>query len=237
MPSDYEEARTIAGLLRTQEQSYQEMSVRPDALRPSFRIVLDQWLLKANSLLGDENLVIAIIEELHETIRNRRITNGLVWEDAAYIACALENRFRISEGDYDGDQARTPRQAAREVASLLRTTSNKYNDSALRCEPLREAVCHMLEYCVHSAETLIGEDPNITPVINDYLPVLMARSEGFPESDIQIIQIGSPAIAFYLEDKFELARGGGNGGFEFSLDTLPSLDPGQYFRFDWNETS
>jgi hypothetical protein len=232
MPSEYEEARTIAGLLRTQEQSYQELSVRPDALRPSFHIVLNRWLLKANILLGDENLVIAIIEELRETIRSRSITNGLVWEDAAYVACALENRFQIPKGGDDRDQPGTPRQVAREVAGLLRTASNKYNDPALRREPLREPVCHMLEYCVHSAETLIGEDPNITPVINDYLPVLMARSEGFPGSDLQIIQIGSPVIAFYLEDKFELARGGGNGGIEFSLDTLPVLNPRQYFRFD-----
>src|SRR5262249_31593352 len=154
----------------------------PDALRPSFRLVLDQWLMRADDLLGDVNRVITIIAELRQAIANHSITNGLVWEDAAYVACALENRFLIPEESYDIERVRIHRQGARGVAGLLGAEESKYNDPALRSEPFREPVCHMLEYCMRSAEALIGEDPSITPVINDYLVALMETAEGSRES-------------------------------------------------------
>ncbi len=95
--SDREEAADIAGFLREVERKYGDADGRDERLRATMVDALTEALPVAARLLGSGNRVMRFVNELSAELAAEEARAGLVQEDAAYIARALEVKYRLGD--------------------------------------------------------------------------------------------------------------------------------------------
>ncbi|MFI8802757.1 hypothetical protein [Micromonospora chalcea] len=90
----------VAGFLRELERKSGDLARRNGTMRRSVSNVLAERLRAARRLLGDDHWLMEVVDELETELMAEQADLDLVNEHAAYIANALETRYRLRGGGH-----------------------------------------------------------------------------------------------------------------------------------------
>jgi hypothetical protein len=207
-----QDAIEVVGFLREMEREYGDSRKPVKPLRKTVRGVLEKRLIKAKELLGSNHWVVDILNELLDAIIHAQVDFRLIHEDAAYVACALEDGFVRGPGRRTLPPEARVKQDAREVVGFLREMERKCEDPDERDNELRDVVCNVLAERLTKATELLSSDRWIIDILDELYLEAMACHATF-----DLAQENAALVAQNLEDRFELRAGGGNGDIGWAI--------------------